>query len=55
MLFTLSRMSRELFKNIHFAIDLGLSMGNYLTALVYPAISSYVGGDIVVGVMGSLS
>ena len=35
------------------AIDLGLSLGNHVTALVYPAISSYVGGDIVAGVMGS--
>jgi len=35
------------------AIDLGLSLGDHVTALVYPAISSYVGGDIVAGVMGS--
>ena len=35
------------------AVDLGLSMGDHVTALVYPAISSYVGGDIVAGVMGS--
>ena len=35
------------------AIDLGLNLGDHVTALVYPAISSYVGGDIVAGVMGS--
>ncbi|OEU64198.1 MAG: ferredoxin [Desulfobacterales bacterium PC51MH44] len=35
------------------AVGLGLSMGDHVTALVYPAISSYVGGDIVAGVMGS--
>ncbi len=35
------------------AADLGLSLGDHVTALVYPAISSYVGGDIVAGVMGS--
>ena len=35
------------------AIDLGLALGDHVTALVYPAISSYVGGDIVAGVMGS--
>ncbi len=35
------------------AIDLDLSLGDHVTALVYPAISSYVGGDIVAGVMGS--
>ena len=35
------------------AIFLGLSLGDHVTALVYPAISSYVGGDIVAGVMGS--
>ncbi|MGD9335057.1 MAG: ASKHA domain-containing protein [Desulfobacterales bacterium] len=35
------------------AIDLGLSLGDHVTALVYPAISSYLGGDIVAGVMGS--
>jgi uncharacterized 2Fe-2S/4Fe-4S cluster protein (DUF4445 family) len=35
------------------AVDLGLSMGDHVTALIYPAISSYVGGDIVAGVMGS--
>jgi uncharacterized 2Fe-2S/4Fe-4S cluster protein (DUF4445 family) len=35
------------------AVDLGLLLGDHVTALVYPAISSYVGGDIVAGVMGS--
>jgi uncharacterized 2Fe-2S/4Fe-4S cluster protein (DUF4445 family) len=32
---------------------LGLDLGDHVTALVYPAVSSYVGGDIVAGVMGS--
>ena len=35
------------------AIDLGLEVKDHVTALVYPAVSSYVGGDIVAGVMGS--
>jgi uncharacterized 2Fe-2S/4Fe-4S cluster protein (DUF4445 family) len=35
------------------AIDLGMDLGDHVTALVYPAVSSYVGGDIVAGVMGS--
>jgi len=35
------------------AIDLGLKLGDHVTALVYPVVSSYVGGDIVAGVMGS--
>ena len=35
------------------ALDLGLDLGDHVTALVYPAVSSYVGGDIVAGVMGS--
>jgi uncharacterized 2Fe-2S/4Fe-4S cluster protein (DUF4445 family) len=35
------------------AVDLGLALGDHATALVYPAVSSYVGGDIVAGVMGS--
>jgi uncharacterized 2Fe-2S/4Fe-4S cluster protein (DUF4445 family) len=35
------------------ATDLGLHLGNHAVALVFPAISSYVGGDIVAGVMGS--
>ena len=35
------------------AVDLGLALNDHVTALVYPAVSSYVGGDIVAGVMGS--
>ena len=35
------------------AADLGIKIHNNVTALVYPQISSYVGGDIVAGVMGS--
>jgi len=35
------------------ATDLGLDLGGHVAALVYPAVSSYVGGDIVAGVMGS--
>ncbi len=35
------------------APDLGLELKDHVTALVYPQISSYVGGDIVAGVMGS--
>lgn len=35
------------------AVDLGLDLSDHVTALVYPAVSSYVGGDIVAGVMGS--
>jgi uncharacterized 2Fe-2S/4Fe-4S cluster protein (DUF4445 family) len=35
------------------ATNLGLELGDHVTALVYPAISSYVGGDIVAGVMGA--
>ncbi|MBW1695766.1 MAG: DUF4445 domain-containing protein [Deltaproteobacteria bacterium] len=35
------------------AADLGMELGDHVTALVYPAVSSYVGGDIVAGVMGS--
>jgi uncharacterized 2Fe-2S/4Fe-4S cluster protein (DUF4445 family) len=30
-----------------------MKLGEHVTALVYPAVSSYVGGDIVAGVMGS--
>lgn len=33
--------------------DLGLNLGGHCMALLYPAVSSYVGGDIVAGVMGS--
>ena len=35
------------------ARDLGMAVSEHVAALVYPAISSYVGGDIVAGVMGS--
>lgn len=35
------------------AVDLGIAVGDHVTALFYPAVSSYVGGDIVSGVMGS--
>ncbi|TES91418.1 MAG: DUF4445 domain-containing protein, partial [Desulfobacteraceae bacterium] len=35
------------------AADLGMDLGDHVTAMVYPEISSYVGGDIVAGVMGS--
>ncbi|MFP3983580.1 MAG: ASKHA domain-containing protein [Desulfurivibrionaceae bacterium] len=35
------------------ASDLGLKMPDHALAMIYPAISSYVGGDIVAGVMGS--
>ena len=35
------------------AVDLGMALGDHVAALVYPAVSSYVGGDIVAGVMGS--
>ncbi|NNL75999.1 MAG: DUF4445 domain-containing protein [Desulfobacterales bacterium] len=35
------------------ATDLGMDLGGHVTALIYPAVSSYVGGDIVAGVMGS--
>ncbi len=35
------------------AIDLGIDLDDHVTALVYPQVSSYVGGDIVAGVMGS--
>lgn len=35
------------------ALDIGMKLGDHVTALVYPQISSYVGGDIVAGVMGS--
>lgn len=35
------------------AADLDMSLGDHVTALVYPEVSSYVGGDIVAGVMGS--
>jgi uncharacterized 2Fe-2S/4Fe-4S cluster protein (DUF4445 family) len=35
------------------AIELGIELEDHALALVYPAVSSYVGGDIVAGVMGS--
>ena len=35
------------------AEDLNLELPHHCVALLYPAISSYVGGDIVAGVMGS--
>jgi uncharacterized 2Fe-2S/4Fe-4S cluster protein (DUF4445 family) len=35
------------------ASDLGMALDDHVAALVYPAVSSYVGGDIVAGVMGS--
>jgi uncharacterized 2Fe-2S/4Fe-4S cluster protein (DUF4445 family) len=35
------------------ATDLGLALKEHAVVLPYPAISSYVGGDIVAGVMGS--
>ncbi len=34
------------------ATDLGVDLDPHVTALVYPQVSSYVGGDIVAGVMG---
>jgi len=36
------------------AAEIGLNLGDHVIALIYPSISSYVGGDIVAGVMGSL-
>jgi len=35
------------------ASALGLNLPGHVTALVYPQVASYVGGDIVAGVMGS--
>ena len=35
------------------AVDLGMTLGEHVTALIYPEISSYVGGDIVAGIMAS--
>ncbi len=35
------------------AADLGMDLEDHVTALVYPAVSSYVGGDIVAGIMGA--
>ncbi len=34
------------------ATDLDIDLDSHVTALVYPQVSSYVGGDIVAGVMG---
>ncbi len=36
------------------AQELGFNLDRHVLALIYPAVSSYVGGDIVSGVMGSL-
>ncbi len=33
---------------------LGLDVGEHVVALLYPSVSSYVGGDIVAGIMGSM-
>lgn len=33
--------------------EIGLELGDHVTVLVYPQVSSYVGGDIVSGIMGS--
>ena len=35
------------------AVDLDMVLGEHVTALIYPEISSYVGGDIVAGIMAS--
>ena len=35
------------------ASEVGLDLPDHVTALVYPQVSSYVGGDIVSGIMGS--
>ncbi len=35
------------------AVSLGLNLPHHVMALVFPQVSSYVGGDIVAGVMGS--
>lgn len=35
------------------ASDLGMELSEHVAALVFPAVSSYVGGDVVAGVMGS--
>lgn len=35
------------------AVDLGIALGEHVTTLIYPEISSYVGGDIVAGIMAS--
>jgi uncharacterized 2Fe-2S/4Fe-4S cluster protein (DUF4445 family) len=35
------------------ATEIGLDLAEYTTALVYPGVSSYVGGDIISGIMAS--
>jgi uncharacterized 2Fe-2S/4Fe-4S cluster protein (DUF4445 family) len=35
------------------ACELGIDLDDHVTLMVYPQVSSYVGGDIVAGVMGS--
>jgi len=35
------------------AVDLGMTFGEHVITLIYPEISSYVGGDIVAGIMAS--
>ncbi|MBW2568150.1 MAG: DUF4445 domain-containing protein [Deltaproteobacteria bacterium] len=35
------------------AVDLNMAVGNHVSTLIFPAISSYVGGDIVAGVIAS--
>ncbi len=35
------------------ATEIGLDMADHTTALVYPGVSSYVGGDIISGIMAS--
>ncbi|SLM27590.1 Fdx8 [Desulfamplus magnetovallimortis] len=35
------------------ASEIGINLGHHAIALLYPGVSSYVGGDIVAGVMGS--
>jgi uncharacterized 2Fe-2S/4Fe-4S cluster protein (DUF4445 family) len=35
------------------ASEIGIQLGDHVIALVYPQVSSYVGGDIVSGIMGS--
>ncbi|MBF0211021.1 MAG: DUF4445 domain-containing protein [Desulfamplus sp.] len=35
------------------ASEIGIDLGSHTIALLYPGVSSYVGGDIVAGVMGS--
>ena len=36
------------------ARDIGIDLREHALALIYPSVSSYVGGDIVAGIMGSL-